>query len=182
MSEDRGKPTSKQPEGGGDELSREEKLAQIKARAEALKAARSAGAAAAKAGTPGATAAGGTATAPAKPAAPTSVEVPVSSVNPGGRAGAPPQVAALEVFGTLNQSVEIKADAVEHDNVKKLLGGLGAYQNPLRGDVWQIDYRYYAEARQRLEAAGYTITETDYLGRPLSTWNPVTRGWTRVES
>ncbi len=182
MTEDSGKPAPGQPEGGGGELTREEKLAQIKARAEALKAARSAGAAAAKAGTPGATAAGGTATAPAKPAASTSVEVPVSSLNPGGRAGAPPQAAALEVFGTLNQSVEIKADAVEHDNVKKLLGGLGAYQNPLRGDVWQIDYRYYAEARQRLEAAGYTITETDYLGRPLSTWNPVTRGWTRVES
>jgi hypothetical protein len=103
-------------------------------------------------------------------------------LNPGGRPGTPPQALALEAFGTLNQSVEIRADAVEADNLKKLLGGLGAYQNPLRGDVWQIDYRYYAEARRRLEAAGYTLTEKDYLGRPLTAWNPTARGWTRVES
>ena len=34
----------------------------------------------------------------------------------------------------------------------------------------------------RLEAAGYVITEKDYLGRPVKTWTPTTRGWSRVQS
>jgi hypothetical protein len=158
-------------EGTGEELTREQKLAQIKARADALRAAKAAGAAPA----------GGKAA--ASPAAATAaLEVPVSSLNPGGRPGTPPQKPAVQAYGTINQSVELKADAGEHENVKKLLGGLGAYQNPLRGEAWQIDYRYYAEARRRLEAAGYAVTEQDYLGRPVRAWTPASRGWTRVES
>ncbi|MDR7522226.1 MAG: hypothetical protein QN168_07180 [Armatimonadota bacterium] len=155
----------------GAELSREEKLAQIRARAEALRAARAGGA------TP---AAAPTRPAPAKPAA-AGFDVPVSSINPGGRPATPPQRPVLEAYGTLNQSVEIRGDPAEHENLKKLLGGLGAYQNPLRRGAWQIDYRYYAEARRRLQAAGYTVTEQDHLGRPLAAWSPVARGWTRVE-
>lgn len=107
-------------------------------------------------------------------------EVPVSSLNPGGRPAAAPQAPALQVLGTLNSGVEIRAEPSEDDNIKKLLGGLGAYQNPARGNTWQVDYRYYAEARRRLEAAGYTLTEEDYLGRSLSAWNPVAGGWTSI--
>jgi hypothetical protein len=158
-------------------LSREEKLAAIRARAEALKAARAGGAPAPSAPAPAAAP-----TAAAKPAAPAAVEVPVSSLNPGGRPGTPPQAPALQAYGTINQSVEILGEAVETENLRKLLGGLGAYQNPLRSNAWQVDYRYYAEARRRLEAAGYKITGKDYLDRSISTWNPVSRGWTRVET
>ncbi|MDR7481744.1 MAG: hypothetical protein QN183_08955 [Armatimonadota bacterium] len=145
--------------------SREEKIAALRAKVEAMKAAR----AAATAGAPAAA---------AKPAA--AVDVPVSSLNPGGRPGSPPKAATVEALGTINNSVELRAEATEDDNIKKLLGGLGAYQNPLRRGVWQLDYRYYAEARRRLEAAGYTVVGKDYLGRPLQDWTPVARGWTRV--
>lgn len=158
-------------EGTGGELTREQKLAEIKARADALRAAKASGQA--PAGGKAASSAAGAAAA---------MEVPVSSLNPGGRPGTPPQKTAVEVYGTINQGVEIKADASENENLKKLLGGLGAYQNPLRGDAWQVDYRYYSEARRRLEAAGYTVTEQDYLGRPVTSWTPASRGWTRVES
>lgn len=145
--------------------SREEKIAALRAKVEAMKAAR----AAAPSGAP---------VAAARPAA--TVDVPVSSLNPGGRPGAPPKAPTVEAVGTINNGVELRAAASEDDNIKKLLGGLGAYQNPLRGGVWQLDYRYYAEARRRLEAAGYTVTGKDYLGRPLQDWTPVARGWTRV--
>jgi hypothetical protein len=156
--------------------SREDKIAQIRARAEELRAAKAVPTAAAPAAAPaapGKASAGG-------PAAAT-VGVPVSSPNPGGRAAAPPQSTALEASGTPNQGVEIRADPSESENIKKILGGLGAYQNPLRGGAWQIDYRYLAEARRRLEAAGYAITERDFMGRPLSDWSPASRGWTRVD-
>jgi hypothetical protein len=156
---------------GGEGQTREQKLAEIKARADALRAAKAAGQAPAG-GKPAAGA--------AAPAA--ALEVPVSSLNPGGRPGTPPQKTAVEAYGTINQSVEIKADAGENENVKKLLGGLGAYQNTVRAGAWQVDYRYYSEARRRLEAAGYAVTEKDYLGRPVTAWTPATRGWTRVES
>jgi hypothetical protein len=159
-------PASPQQPAPGAAQSREEKIAALRAKVEAMKAARAAAAG------------GGQPAAAAAPAA--SVEVPVSSLNPGGRPGAPPKAATIEAFGTVNHSVELRAAATEDDNIKKLLGGLGAYQNPLRGGVWQLDYRYYAEARRRLEAAGYTITERDYLGRPLKEWQPAARGWTRV--
>jgi hypothetical protein len=155
---------------------REDKLAAIKARAEALRAARAAGGAAAAASV-------AASTAPTKVIpAPPSPDVFVSSLNPGGRPGAPPRAPALEAFGTISQSVEIRGEASEDDNLKKLLGGLGAYQNPLRAGAWQIDYRYYREAKARLEAAGYTIAERDFLGRPIADWSPASRGWTRVES
>jgi hypothetical protein len=93
-----------------------------------------------------------------------------------------PQAPALEAYGTINNSVEIRGEPGENENLKKLLGGLGAYQNPLRGDAWQVDYRYYAEARRRLEAAGYTLAEKDFLERSINAWSPASRGWTRVQS
>jgi hypothetical protein len=158
-------------EGAGEGPTREQKLAEIKARAEALRAAKAAGQA---------PAAGKVAAGAAPQAA--ALEVPVSSLNPGGRPGTPPQKTAIEAYGSINQSVEIKADAAENENLKKLLGGLGAYQNTVRGGAWQVDYRYYSEARRRLEAAGYVVTERDFLGRPVTSWTPASRGWTRVES
>ncbi len=164
----------------GEDSSRDDKMAAIRARAEALRAARAGGTAtpAAPAG-PGAPAKA----TPARPAvAATSLEVPVSSVNPGGRPGVAPQAITLEAHGTINSSVEIRGETGENENLKKLLGGLGAYQNPLRGNAWQVDYRYYAEARRRLQAAGYTVTEKDFLDRPIATWSPTSRGWTRVQS
>lgn len=154
------------------ELTREQKIAALKAKADALRAARAAAQA------PGAPQAGA-----AKAAAPgAGVEVPVSNLNPGGRPGTAPQATAVEVYGTINNSVEIRGAPSEDENLKKLLGGLGAYQNPLRTNAWQVDYRYYAEARKRLEAAGYKVTEKDFLGRPLKNWSPTSRGWTRVAS
>jgi hypothetical protein len=180
MTDETDKPAPDQPRGEkapgetGPEASREDKIAAVKARAEALRAAKAAG---------GAAPAAAASAAPAKvAAAPASLDVPVSSLNPGGRPGAPLKAPALEAFGTLNQSVEIRGDAGENENLKKLLGGLGAYQNPLRSDSWQIDYRYYAAAKARLEAAGYTLTEKDFLGRPITAWSPSSRGWTLVES
>lgn len=160
----------------GEESSRDDKMAAIRARAEALRAARAGGTTG-----PAVTAAPGAPAkaAPAKPAA--SLEVPVSSVNPGGRPGVAPQAIALEAHGTINNSVEIRGEPGENENLKKLLGGLGAYQNPLRSNAWQVDYRYYAEARRRLQAAGYTVTEKDFLDRPIATWSPTSRGWTRVQ-
>ena len=87
----------------------------------------------------------------------------------------------MQAFGTITQSVELRCDPSEDQNVRKLLGGLGAYKNPLRG-VWQIDYRYYAEALKRLQAAGYQVEGKDYLGRPLEKWTPDARGWTLLRS
>ncbi len=145
--------------------SREEILAAIKAKADAIRAAR-------------ATAAPGKADA----VTPTAVaETPVSALNAAGRPAVKPQNPKVRVVGTLNQAVEFTAEKSEEENLKKLLGGLGAYANPLRGGAWEVSYRYYPEARQRLEQAGYTIEETDYLGRPLKDWTPQTRGWTRVQ-
>ncbi len=155
------------------ELTRDQKIAALKAKADALRAAR---AAAQTPGGPEAAAAKG----PSAPGA--GIEVPVSNLNPGGRPGAAPQTTAVEVYGTINNSVEIRGAASEDENLKKLMGGLGAYQNPLRTNAWQVDYRYYAEARRRLEAAGYKVTEKDFLGRPLKNWSPTSRGWTRVAS
>jgi len=155
------------------ELTREQKIAALKAKADALKAARA---------TTAQPAGGLAAPAAPKAAAPSGVEVPVSSLNPGGRPGALPQAPAVDVYGTINNSVEIRGQATENENLKKLLGGLGAYPNPLRRNAWQLDYRYYAEARRRLEAAGYKVTEKDILDRSVSGWSPTTRGWTRVQS
>ncbi len=102
-----------------------------------------------------------------------------TSDNPGGQPIVAPQNPKIQAFGTITQSVELRCEATEDQNVRKLLGGLGAYQNPIRR-VWQIDYRYYAEALKRLRAAGYQVEGKDYLGRPLEKWSPEGRGWTRL--
>jgi 3-oxoacyl-ACP reductase-like protein len=152
-----------------DEMSREEKIAAAKAKAEAMKAQR-----AAQAATPGAS---GAPAAPAKPAPVTPALA--TSDNPGGQPVVAPQNAKIQALGTINQSVELRADATEDQNIRRLLGGIGAYRNPLRS-AWQVDYRYYAEAVKRLTAAGYQIEGKDYLGRPLEQWAPARRGWTRI--
>ena len=148
----------------GRELTREEKIAAARAKVEALKQQRAEGVAGAPAAGAGA-----------------ALDLPVNAANVGGRpldAGKTKQVLA---YGTVNQAVEIVADPGDLENLKKLLVGISGYQNPLRGGAFQVDYRYYAEARRRLERAGYAIEETDYMGRPLADWSPQTRGWTRVE-
>lgn len=147
--------------------SRAEILAAIKAKADAIRAQR---AAAAKGEAPAAEA----------PAA--AFETPVSSVNAAGRPAGKPQSTQVTASGSVTQGVEIRADRSEDENLKKLLGGLGAYQNPVRGGAWQVDYRYYAEARGRLEQAGYEIDESDFLDRPLREWSPEVRGWTKTVS
>jgi hypothetical protein len=153
------------------EMSREEKIAAARARAEALKAQRTA-----------AGAAPASAAQPAAPARPAAAAAPAqrswaTSENPGGQPPVPPQNPKIQAFGTITQSVELRCESTEDQNIRRLLGGLGAYRNPLRG-VWQIDYRYYAEALKRLREAGYQVEGTDYLGRPLEKWTPATRGWT----
>jgi hypothetical protein len=45
-----------------------------------------------------------------------------------------------------------------------------------------VDYRYWQEAKRRLQAAGYKVESRDYLGRSLDEWDPVTRGWARAET
>ncbi|HLN13299.1 MAG TPA: hypothetical protein VK587_08915 [bacterium] len=159
-------PTAPSPAAAG-EPSREERIAAAKARAEALKAQR----AAAPAPAAGA--------APTVPPAPSGGVKPlVASRNPGGAPVVAPQHSEIRAFGTLTQAVEFTCDASEDANLAKILGGLGLYKNPLRG-AWQVDYRYYAEAVRRLQAAGYRVDGTDYLGRPLSQWVAEDRGWTR---
>lgn len=148
------------------ELSREEKIAQLRAKADALKKQRAA------TGAPGTTAG-----APAGAA----FEVPVSAANPAGRPVDRAAGKKIRAYGTVNQAVDIHADASELENLKKLLTGISGYQNPLRRGMIQVDYRYYAEARRRLEQAGYEIEETDFMGRPLRNWSPENRGWTLVE-
>jgi hypothetical protein len=173
------KPAGQSPQAPPGEMSREERIAAARAKAEELKAQRAAGAAppagaparaaTAGAGTPAATA--GAAPQPQKPLA--------TSDNPGAQPVVAPQNPTIRAFGTISQSVELTCEATEDQNIRRLLGGLGAYRNPLRG-VWQIDYRYYAEAVTRLRAAGYQVEGTDYLGRPLEKWTPETRGWSRL--
>jgi hypothetical protein len=145
------------------EMTREEKIAAAKAKAEAMKAQREA------------------ATSPAAAAPPKPAATPgkATAANPGGAPPAAPQNPKVEALGTITQSVELRAEATEAQNLERLLGGLGLYRNPLRG-TWQIDYRYFAEARKRLEAAGYRVEGRDYLGRPLEQWAPHTRGWTQL--
>ncbi len=184
-------PKDSTPQAPAGEMSREEKIAAAKAKAEALKAQRAA------AGTPApaASTAQPASAAPA-PGAPVATPRPAphalstgqqasaqrswaTSENPGGQPAAAPQNPKIQAFGTITQSVELRCEASEDQNIRRLLGGLGAYRNPLRG-VWQLDYRYYAEALKRLQAAGYQVEGTDYLGRPLEKWTPEGRGWTRL--
>jgi len=177
-------PASPAPPGApAGEVSREEKIAAAKAKAEAIKAQRATGGAPAPVGAgpqpggpapaaPGAAAAG-------RPAPAAAQRSWATSENPGGQPATPPQNPKIEALGTITQSVELRCQTSEDQNVRKLLGGLGAYRNPLRG-VWQLDYRYYTEAVKRLTAAGYQIDGKDYLGRPLDKWTPEDRGWTRL--
>lgn len=158
-----------------DEMSREEKIAAAKAKAEAMKAQR-----AAQAGTPAAPGVPATSAGPAAPAKPApATPALATSDNPGGQPVVAPQNAKIQALGTINQSVELRCEATEDQNLRRLLGGIGAYRNPLRS-VWQVDYRYYAEAVKRLTAAGYQVEGKDYLGRPLDQWAPARRGWTRI--
>ena len=155
------------------EASREERIAAARAKAEALKAQRAGAGPAA----PAAAKAAPAGTAPTKAAG--GVPGRATSANPGGAPPAPPQNPKIEALGTINQSVELRSDPTEAQNIERLLGGLGAYKNPLRG-TWQLDYRYYAEALKRLRAAGYQVEGRDYLGRPLEKWLAERRGWTRL--
>ncbi len=133
------------------EMSREEKIAAARAKAEALKAQRAAGtpvpagpgqAGAAQAPSPAPAKPAAASPAPAKPAVPGKA----TSANPGGAPVAAPQNPKVEAFGTITQSVELRAESSEAQNLERLLGGLGLYRNPRRA-AWQIDYRYFAEAR-----------------------------------
>ncbi len=117
----------------------------------------------------------------AKQAAAPAIQVPVAAHNPGGSPVLAPSHPNVVALGTVNQGVEIQADPSEEANLRKLLGGLGAYPNPLRRGAWQVDYRYWKEARQRLAQAGYKVEARDYMGRPLDEWDPLTRGWVRTE-
>jgi len=151
---------------GEGELSREEKIAAARARVEALKAQRTAAGGPAATGAPGA-----------------AMEMPISAANVAGRPmDRKAEGRKVQAFGTINQAVDVVAAPEDSENMKKLLVGISGYQNPLRRGAFQVDYRYYAEARRRLEAAGYQVEESDTLGRPLRSWTPQTRGWTRVES
>jgi len=127
--------------------SREEVLAAIKAKADAIRAQRAAAEAKPEA-----------AAAPTKDAAP--LETFVSSLN-----------------AAVNFAVEIVGEKSEEENLRKLLGGIGAYQNPVRGGSFTVDYRYYAEAKRRLEHGGYTIGEDQFGPVKPSEWNPLTGGW-----
>ncbi|MDQ7849432.1 MAG: hypothetical protein QN152_13535 [Armatimonadota bacterium] len=150
------------------ELTPQEKIAAARARVEALKAQRAAQAAA---GAPAAST-----TTPGK-----HLDVFVSAANAAGRPVERVQGRTVRACGTVNQAVDIVAAPEDADNLKKLLAGISGYQNPLRRGTFQVDYRYYQEARRRLEAAGYTVEENDFMDRPLAAWTPQTRGWTRVE-
>ena len=144
--------------------SREEVLAAIKAKADAIRAQRAAEQAKPE---PGA--------APAKEAAP--VETFVSSLNAAGRPAAAPTNTQLRAYGSVNFAIEIACEKSEEENLRKLLGGIGAYQNPVRGGAFTIDYRYYAEAKRRLERSGYTITEEQFGPLAPGKWDPITGGW-----
>lgn len=149
--------------------SREEILAAIKAKADAIRAQRTAATAkpeapAAQPGAPGPT-----------------LETFVSSLNAAGRPAVAPQNPGVQAFGSVNSGVELRCASAEEENLRKLLGGIGAYQNPVRGGAFQIDYRYYAEAKARLERAGYQVEEDEFGPLDLKTWTPVRGGWSKVK-
>ena len=146
--------------------SREEMLAAIKAKADAIRAQRTSAPPSGQ---------------PAASTAARSLETPVSALNAAGRPSTKAQNPKVKSFATVTQGVELTVDKLEDENVKKLLGGLGAYQNPLRRGVWQLDYRYYEEAKRRLAQAGYELEEDQYGRIPLKQWNPQLGGWSKVE-
>ncbi|HXF82585.1 MAG TPA: hypothetical protein VNN19_07525 [bacterium] len=145
--------------------SREEILAAIKAKADAIRAQRAAAA---------------QAPAAERPAAPATLETFVSSANAAGRPAGPAKDATIRAYGGVNVGVELQVAPGEEENVIKLIGGLGGYKNPLRAGAFQVDYRYYAEAKARLERAGYRIEEAAFGSLPPSRWTPLRGGWTRV--
>src|SRR5437667_6671077 len=147
--------------------SREEILAAIKAKADARRGHR---AATAKGDHPAG------ATAP-----PATLETPVSAVNAAGRPAGKPTSPKITALATVTQGLELAADKAEDENIRKLLDGLGAYQTPLHPGIWQLDYRYYDEAKRRLKQAGYEIEEEQYGNIPLSKWTPHLWGWSKVE-
>ncbi len=147
--------------------SREEILAAIKAKADAIRAQRAA------------TVKGDQPATVAAPAA--TLETPVSAVNAAGRPVGKPASPKIRALATVTQGVEIASDKVEDENIRKLLGGLGAYQSPLHPGIWQLDYRYYDEAKRRLTQAGYEIEEDQYGSIPLTKWTPHLGGWSKVE-
>lgn len=147
--------------------SRDELLAAIKAKADAIRAQRAAA----------------TPTQTPQPGAPApTVETFVSALNAAGRPAAAPQSREVRAFGSVNSGVELVGEPTEEENLRKLLGGIGAYQNPLRRGTFQIDYRYYAEAKGRLERAGYQIEESQFDRVAPGAWSPIRGGWTRTES
>ncbi len=148
--------------------SREEILAAIKAKADAIRAQRTA--AAVKGEQPAAV-----------PSTATALETPVSALNAAGRPAGKAQNAKVSARGTVTMGVEIRAERTEEENIKKLLGGLGAYASPLTAGTWQLDYRYYHEAKARLQQAGYEVADELYTGQPLAAWTPHRGGWSRVE-
>ena len=77
----------------------------------------------------------------------------------------------------MNFAVEIVGAKSEEENLRRLLGGIGAYQNPVRGGAFTVDYRYYAEARRRLERAGYTISEDQFGPVTPQAWDSLSGGW-----
>lgn len=149
--------------------SREEILAAIKAKADAIRAQRT--------------------TATAKPEAPAAqpgvpgptLETFVSSLNAAGRPAVAPQNPGVRAFGSVNSGVELRCASAEEENLRKLLGGIGVYQNPVRGGAFQIDYRYYAEAKARLERAGYLVEEDEFGPLDLKAWTPLRGGWSKVK-
>jgi hypothetical protein len=147
--------------------SREEILAAIKAKADAIRAQR----AATQAKPEGA----------AAPAQPAAVETFVSSLNAAGRPAGAPTNPQLRAYGSVNFAVEIVGDKSEEENLRKLLGGIGAYQNPVRGGAVTIDYRYYSEAKRRLEHSGYTITEDQFGPVTPARWDPLAGGWSMID-
>jgi hypothetical protein len=175
-------PKDEKPQEPAGEMSREEKIAAAKAKAEALKAQRAAAGPPAPAGgaarpTPAAPAPGAPAATRPAPAQASGQRPLATSDNPGGQPVGALQNPKVQAFGTITQGVELRCEPSEDQNIRKILGGLGAYRNPLRG-VWQLDYRYYTEALKRLKAAGYQVEGKDYLGRALEKWTPEGRGWT----
>jgi hypothetical protein len=149
--------------------SREEILAAIKAKADAIRAQRAAEAAKPE-------------TAGAKPgaAAAAALETFVSSANAAGRPAGTAKEPKIRAFGSVNSSVELQVAAAEEENVLKLIGGIGGYKNPVRAGAFQVDYRYYPEAKARLERAGYQLEEDAFGPVTPTGWTPVRGGWSRV--
>lgn len=149
--------------------SREEILAAIKAKADAIRAQRAAAATA----TPEAAAAKGGGAGP-------TLETFVSSLNAAGRPAAAPQQPKLRAYASVNYAVEIQCEPTERENLRKLLGGISGYENPLRGGAFTIDYRYYAEAKSRLQRAGYEIEEEAFGPVRPGEWTAWRGGWGRI--